>query len=90
MAYAHPGGRPGSRMHGDLLTPYDMALLTADYFGLDKSLIKKADSSTFSQPARRPPKTGFVLDKARQVLGYNPKSFSEGIGILAQQIKQGR
>lgn len=70
----------------DLLTPYEMAIMTADYFELDKSLIAQADSSTFSQPAKRPARTGFVLDKARTVLGYEPRSFTEGIAILAGQL----
>jgi len=63
-----------------------MAIQTADYFNLDKSLISQADASTFSQTARRPPRTGFVLDKATQTLGYQPHSFGEGIAILAGQI----
>jgi dTDP-4-dehydrorhamnose reductase len=71
----------------DLLTPYEMATLTADYFGLDKSLIAKADSSTFTQPARRPARTGFLLDKPRQTLGYTPRTFQEGIALLAKQIE---
>ncbi|GAB3327306.1 dTDP-4-dehydrorhamnose reductase [Larkinella ripae] len=70
----------------DFLTPYEMAIKTATYFQLDQSLISQADSSTFSQPARRPPRTGFVLDKPRRVLGYEPKSFEEGIAVLAGQI----
>ncbi len=70
----------------DFLTPYDMALMTAGYFKLDESLIIKADASTFSQPARRPPKTGFHIDKARKNLGYEPHSFEEGIAIVAKQL----
>jgi len=70
----------------DMLTPYDMALKVRDYFGLDGSLISKADSSTFSQPAKRPAKTGFVIDKAVKELGYNPHSFDEGIEIIANQV----
>lgn len=70
----------------DFLTPYEMAIKTADYFGLDESLISEADGSSFSQPARRPPRTGFSLDKARQRLGYQPRTFEEGIAILAHQI----
>lgn len=70
----------------DFLTPYAMANMTADYFGLNKELIKKADSSTFSQPAKRPLKTGFNITKAREELGFEPKSFQEAIGILAKQI----
>jgi dTDP-4-dehydrorhamnose reductase len=70
----------------DLLTPYEMAIQTADYFGLDKSLINETDGSKFTQPAKRPAKTGFILTKAEKVLGYKPVSFTEGIGILAGQL----
>lgn len=70
-----------------LLTPHDMAMKTVAYFGLDGSLITKVDASTFSQPAKRPPKTGFILDKAKNELGYQPHSFEEGIQILDEQIK---
>ncbi|TAE23854.1 MAG: NAD(P)-dependent oxidoreductase [Cytophagales bacterium] len=70
----------------EVLTPYEMAIQTADYFGLDKSFITQADGSTFTQTARRPPRTGFIIDKARTVLGYNPHSFAEGIALLADQV----
>lgn len=70
----------------DMLTPYQMAHLTADFFHLDKSYINKADSSTFTQPAKRPPRTGFIIEKATKVLGYNPRSFVEGIKIMMEQI----
>jgi dTDP-4-dehydrorhamnose reductase len=63
-----------------------MALATADYFKLEKSFIKEADGSTFSQKAKRPAKTGFNIEKAKSVLGYQPHSFEEGIAILASQI----
>jgi dTDP-4-dehydrorhamnose reductase len=71
----------------DFLTPYDMGMETASYFNLPTSKIKKSDSSTFSQKAIRPPKTGFIIDKAKVELGYNPHSFQEGIALLAKQIK---
>lgn len=70
----------------DLLTPYQMAVMTADYFGLDKRLIQESNSRLFTQPAKRPPKTGFIIDKAVRDLGYAPKSFFDGIGILAKQL----
>jgi dTDP-4-dehydrorhamnose reductase len=70
----------------DFLTPYEMANITADYFGLNKELIKRADSTTFTQPAKRPLKTGFIITKAREELGFEPKSFRTAIGILAKQI----
>jgi dTDP-4-dehydrorhamnose reductase len=70
----------------DFLTPYEMAILAAEYFGLDKTLISPTDASSFTQPARRPPRTGFDLTKSRAILGYEPHSFMEGIGILDGQL----
>lgn len=70
----------------DMLTPYDMAIKTAQFFNLDKSLINRTDSSKFTQPAKRPPKTGFIIDKAKKELGYRPHSFDEGIQIVAEQV----
>jgi dTDP-4-dehydrorhamnose reductase len=63
----------------DTLTPYDMAMQTADFFKLDKKLIERVDASSFTQPGRRPPKTGFIIEKARMELGYEPVSFEEGL-----------
>lgn len=70
----------------DLLTPYEMALKTADFFDLDTSTMQRADASTFMQTAKRPPKTGFYIDKASKVLGYEPHSFDEGIAIVSEQF----
>ena len=63
----------------DILTPYQMAVKTAEHLGLDKSLIKKVTAADFSQPAKRPPRTGFRIEKARRELGYEPLSFEEGL-----------
>ena len=63
----------------DFLSPYDMAIATADYLHLDKTLIEKVDASVFTQPAKRPATTGFIIDKAKEVLGYDPVSFREGL-----------
>ncbi|MHA8051506.1 SDR family oxidoreductase [Aquirufa sp. ROCK-SH2] len=71
----------------DFLTPYEMAIKTADFFHLPKNLIEKADSSTFQQAAKRPPRTGFILDKAKKLLGYQPRSFDEGIALVAKQVE---
>lgn len=70
----------------DILTPYEMAIKTADFFELDKSFINRTDSTRFTQPAKRPPKTGFIISKAIEQLGYRPHSFEEGIALLAEQI----
>ncbi len=73
----------------DLLNPYEMAIKTASFFQLDTSTMEKADASNFTQTAKRPPKTGLLIEKARTVLGYEPHSFDEGIAIVAQQIAKG-
>lgn len=62
-----------------LLTPYDMAMATAEYLALDKNLIEKVNASIFVQAAKRPAKTGFIIDKAKNELGFRPLSFKEGL-----------
>lgn len=71
----------------DFLNILEIAHLVADYYGLDKSLIKPSKSSDIKQPAKRPPITGFIIDKAKRDLGYNPHSFVEGIKFLEEQLK---
>ncbi len=62
--------------------------MVADYYELDKSYISPISSKSLNQPAKRPPKTGFVIEKARNDLGYNPVKFQEGIKILESQINK--
>ena len=71
----------------DFLSPYDMAMATADYINLDKSLIEKVDAAIFTQPAKRPAKTGFIIDKAKKNLGYDPLSFTEGLKRMLAPIQ---
>lgn len=68
----------------EMMTPYDIAIKTAGFFGLDKTLI--APVTNFVQPAKRPLKTGFIIDKAKRDLGYEPHSFDEGLRIVKQQL----
>ena len=70
----------------EYLSAYDIAIRTADFFKLDKSLIKATDSTVFTQPARRPLRTGFIIEKARRELNYEPRSFEEGLRILSSQL----
>lgn len=70
----------------DFMSPFDIAVQTAGFFNLDAALIRATDSATFRQPARRPMKTGFIIDKAKKELGYEPHSFLEGLEVLSRQI----
>ncbi len=70
----------------EIMTPYELALRTARHYRLDESLIHETDGSRFQQAAKRPPKTGFDISKARRDLGYNPVRFEDGLDITADLI----
>lgn len=63
----------------EVLTPYQMAISTANFLGLDASLLIRTLSSNFNQPARRPLITGLQIEKARSILGFSPSNFEEGL-----------
>lgn len=60
------------------------------FFQLDTAVITPVKSDSLGQPARRPPRTGFILDKARRDLGYTPHGFEGGLAILAGQLAERR
>ena len=64
----------------------DLVYNVADFYGLDKSIVTPIKSASLNQAAKRPPKTGFILDKAINDLGYNPVSFEEGLAELTEQL----
>lgn len=66
----------------DFLSIYEMVLQIADFYSLPKSLIKPIVSTELNQKAKRPHKTGFVLQKAINQLGFKPLSFNEGLSKL--------
>lgn len=70
----------------DFMSIYELACRVADHYGLDKSLIRRSSSSALNQPARRPPRTGFIIDKARRELGYRPHGFEESLALMDEQI----
>lgn len=61
------------------MSPFDMATAVAAYLHLDKSLMTEVTAGTFSQPAQRPLRTGFNIDKAKKELGYQPIPFAESL-----------
>lgn len=70
----------------DLMSILEIVERVADYYGLDKTLINPITSESLNQAAKRPKKTGFILDKTRRELGYEPHSFEEGIAFMERQI----
>ena len=76
----------------NLCGPDGMSILelvqrVARFFDLDPSVITPVTSDSLGQPAKRPPRTGFVIDKARRELGYAPHGFEEGLVILRKQLQ---
>ncbi|HZI00395.1 MAG TPA: sugar nucleotide-binding protein, partial [Flavisolibacter sp.] len=70
-------------------SPYEMAVTVAKYLGYDANLVQNVVEKDFHQPARRPPKTGFDLSKAKRDLNYQPISFYEGLKKTFSEIKHG-
>ncbi|MEC8602847.1 MAG: SDR family oxidoreductase [Bacteroidota bacterium] len=66
----------------------ELVYRVADFYGLDKSTISPVKSESLNQAAKRPPVTGFVLDKANKELGYFPLSFNEGLKLLSKEIEE--
>ena len=66
----------------------ELVYRVADFYGLDKSTISPVKSESLNQAAKRPPVTGFVLDKANKELGYYPLSFNEGLKLLSKEIEE--
>jgi dTDP-4-dehydrorhamnose reductase len=66
---------------------YDLAIAVANHFKLNADLIKPSSSISINQPAKRPPITGFVIEKAKKELGYRPHSFNEALALIEHQLK---
>ena len=71
-----------------LLSIYEIAQQIAEIFGLDKKLIQPISTVTLGQKAKRPPKTGFNLEKTKTILGFYPKSFKEDLLRFKEKLKQ--
>lgn len=71
----------------DLMSILEIVERVADHYRLNKSLIKAISAESLDQAAKRPKKTGFILDKAIVELGYSPHSFEEGMAFMDKQLK---
>jgi len=70
----------------DIMSIHEMVERMADFYKCDKSQINKISSTNLNQKAKRPLKTGFILDKSIKELGYKPHSFEEGLNFLEKQL----
>jgi dTDP-4-dehydrorhamnose reductase len=71
----------------DYVSMDQMVLTIADIWNLDTSLIQTISSIELNQAAKRPPKTGFNINKAIRDLQYSPNSLKNGLKIVKSQIE---
>jgi len=71
----------------DIMSIYEIVERIAKHYGNSIDNLNKITTATLKQKAGRPPKTGFILDKSINELGYNPHSFEECLTIIDQQLK---
>lgn len=71
----------------DFMSVLELVNRVADFYGYDKSIILPISTASLNQAAKRPPKTGFIIDKAIKELEYSPCSFEEGLAILDKQLQ---
>jgi dTDP-4-dehydrorhamnose reductase len=69
----------------EMMSVYEMAVKIARYFHVPDQLIQPIPSLLLNESARRPSKTGFITQKARETLDYRPKTLEEGLKIIANQ-----
>ena len=66
----------------ETMSVIDLVYRIADFYGLPKNQIKPIRSTTLNQAAKRPPKTGFDLTKARNELNYEPLTLEKSLELL--------
>ncbi|MGB4774279.1 MAG: SDR family oxidoreductase [Daejeonella sp.] len=71
----------------DMMSIVELVEQVAEFWNLPKTLIKPISSDSLNQAAKRPKKTGFILDKTIRELHYKPHSFKEGLALIDQQLK---
>ncbi|WP_018630080.1 SDR family oxidoreductase [Niabella aurantiaca] len=63
----------------DVLSPYRMAMKVAEYMGIADHLLEPVTTASLHAVAKRPLKSGLDVSRAKQLLGYRPLSFQEGL-----------
>jgi dTDP-4-dehydrorhamnose reductase len=65
----------------EVLSPYEMAVATANFLNLDASLIEEVSADSFPEPVQRAKKSGLRIEKAMNELGFSPTSFRDGLRL---------
>lgn len=65
-----------------LYSVYDLVLAIGRHYGWNTDVVVPVKSETLNQTAKRPPKTGFDLQKAQLELNYRPHTLQETLEFL--------
>lgn len=66
----------------ETLSIYQIVERIAAFYGHSMKQVSKLSTTTLKQPAKRPPVTGFILDKAHQTLGFQPQTLEQTFAQL--------
>jgi dTDP-4-dehydrorhamnose reductase len=72
----------------DEMSRYEFACITAEVFGLDRSLIRPVNNSFFTGIAPRPKNTTYCIDKIKKELQIFPMSVREGLRALKETQRE--
>jgi dTDP-4-dehydrorhamnose reductase len=70
----------------DYVSIIELVEKVANMYHFSTENIEKVSSDTLDQPAKRPPITGLNIQKAQEILGYEPHSLEEGIKICLGKL----
>lgn len=70
----------------EMMSILDMVKQVAAHWKLDANLIIPTDSASLDQPAKRPPKTGFIILKAQTEIGFRPRNLRDGLALVDKQL----
>ncbi len=69
-----------------LMSILEIAQAVADYWKLDASYIKPISAAAIGQATNRPVKTGFIIRKAKEELGFQPTALTASFQEIEKQI----
>jgi dTDP-4-dehydrorhamnose reductase len=58
-----------------------MAVTVASFLSLNAALIENVTSESFREPVQRAKRSGLRIDKAKQLLQYDPVDFVKGVEL---------
>lgn len=70
----------------DTMSVFDWVKRIAGHFDWADTNVHPISSLGLNQPAKRPPKTGFSIQKAQNLLGYTPESFEKTLDLLKEEL----